>query len=476
MTGTRAGMAVLLLCLACACTTDEPSTSAGAERRATPTSSDPSGPPTSPPTTTTPAPTGRREPLVLAVDVHRPELHLTTAQAKRIIAGKVSRWSQVGQPGGPLTVLTGAAALGHASSDAGAVAVVPASSVTPFVQVATVGDVDPLVHPDRYPITVESQADAPKVTTLTIVGDIMLGRGVGAATPNDPGAALQPMSRRLANADLTIGNLESTLSDDGVPQQPGDDSFAADPRVLGSLADAGFDALSLANNHTGDFGVRALRQTLQRFDGSGIARVGAGVDARDAWRPVVLEHAGVRFGFVAFNAIGETPRATATSPGAAEVRMQPRTGPLNPNDLRRVTRTVSRLDRRVDVVVVLPHWGTQYTNQPVADQRSVGSALIDAGADIVVGGHPHWVQGIEVHDGRLIVNSLGNFIFDMDFRRTQQGVMLQLVCWDDTVMSARLTPYVIRPDFAPRTTSGSEAARILDQIWHTSDPPFATSQ
>ncbi|MEP6666457.1 MAG: CapA family protein, partial [Nocardioidaceae bacterium] len=146
-------------------------------------------------------------------------------------------------------------------------------------------------------------------------------------------------------------------------------------------------------------------------------------------------------------------------------------------DLRHVTRTVSRLDRRVDIVVVLPHWGEQYTNQPVADQRTVGAALIDAGADIVVGGHPHWVQGIDAHQDRLIVNSLGNFVFDMDFsRETQQGVMLELVCWDDQVMSARFTPYVIGADFAPRLVGGPTADNILDQMWRASDAPFKASR
>ncbi len=476
MTGSRAYIAAAVACLACACTTDEPSPGAEAVSSTSPSSAVPStARTTTSNTTAAPAPAVHREPLALAVNIHRSALRLTEAQARRIIAGNVATWSQLGQRGGALRVRTSEGALDEAAGDAGVVAVVPASAVTPFVQVAIVGDVDPLVHPARYPITVKTGEEPPTVTTMTIVGDIMLGRGVGAATPNDPGSALQPLTRRLAAADLTIGNLESTLSKDGPPQQGGD-SFDADPRVVGALTDAGFDLLSLGNNHTGDFGDRALRQTVARLDASAIERVGAGVDRRDAWQPAVFEHVGVRFGFVAFNAIGETPRATPNSPGAAEVRMQPRTGPINQADLRRVTRAVSRLDRQVDVVVVLPHWGDQYTAEPVADQRTVGAALIDAGADIVVGGHPHWVQGIDVHDRQLIVNSLGNFVFDMDTVQTNQGVMLELVCWDDRLMSVRFVPYVIGADFAPRPVGDPEASRILRQMWRASDPPFETSR
>jgi poly-gamma-glutamate synthesis protein (capsule biosynthesis protein) len=130
------------------------------------------------------------------------------------------------------------------------------------------------------------------------------------------------LRNRLASADLTVGNLESTLSADGRPRQGGD-SFAASPDVLPALAAAGFDVLSLANNHTGDYGRRAFRATLAAFDKSPIHRVGAGANIDEAWRPVVINANGVSFGFVAFNAIGETPRATANRPGAAEVRMLP---------------------------------------------------------------------------------------------------------------------------------------------------------
>jgi poly-gamma-glutamate synthesis protein (capsule biosynthesis protein) len=341
------------------------------------------------------------------------------------------------------------------------------------VRPVTVDGVDPLRAPGEYrPTTASTRPVEPTVTTVTVVGDIMLGRGVADANPDDLGATLRPLAGRLRSADLTIGNLESTLSDDGSPRQA-DDSFAADPSVVPALAAAGFDILSLANNHTGDFGTRALRQTLRRIDRSPIRRVGAGTDATDAWRPVVLRRNGTSFGFVAFNAIGETPRATASRPGAAEVRMPPRTGPLNPADLRRLTETIARLADRVDVVIALPHWGDQYTNVPVSSQRRVGAAMIDAGADLVAGGHPHWVQGIQTHRGRLVVHSLGNFVFDMDFYpENEEGVLLDLVWWGGDLMSARFVPYVIGSDFTPRLASGPRADDTLERIWSASDPPF----
>lgn len=292
----------------------------------------------------------------------------------------------------------------------------------------------------------------------------MLGRRVASVSPtSDPAAPLRPMRPLLHGADITVGNLESTLSDDGPPQQGGD-SFAADPRVLPEMARLGLDALSLANNHTGDYGPGALVSTVAAFRGSGISAFGAGRDLRTASRAVVLERHGIRFGFLGFNTIGETPRARPAHPGALSVRMPPRTGPLNHRDLARVLHEVRRLDHRVDVVVVMPHWGTQYTHRVDPIQRRVGRRLIDAGADLVVGGHPHWVQGFERYHGAVIAYSLGNFVFDMDFmQQTMEGVALTATFRGDRLQDVDLTPYRLDSRFAPHVVHGAVARAVLAQ-------------
>ena len=310
----------------------------------------------------------------------------------------------------------------------------------------------PVSPPRRHP-----------AVTLTVVGDIMLGRGVAAANP-DPTRTLAAMRPLLRRADLTVGNLESTLSTAGAPRQGGD-SFSADPGVLEGLADAGFDALSLANNHTGDFGDRALVETVRAFAGSGIQPFGAGRGLAAAIRPVVLRHRGVTVGLLGFNAIGETPRAARGTPGALSVRMPPRTGPLDGGDLRRVLAATRRLDRRVDVVVVLPHWGTQYTHRAEPVQRLVGRRLVAAGADLVVGGHPHWVQGIERHRGAVVAHSLGNFVFDMDFmEQTMEGVALTATLRRGRVVGLELTPYRLDATFTPRPLTGAAARAVLGSV------------
>ena len=359
-----------------------------------------------------------------------PQLDLTAAQARRIVTDGLTRWR------------------------GRTVSVVPLDEVGPTQMVARVAGVDPV-------------RDDPRALDLTVVGDVMLTRGV-----SDPAVALAPMSGRLRRADLTVGNLESTLSLRGSPTQGGD-SFGATTALLAPLQRAGFDALSLANNHTGDYGRLALLDTVAALRRSPIQPFGAG-RAGTAVRPAVVERGGVRFAFLGFNAIGETPRAEGSTPGALSVRMPPRTGPLVQSDLDTVLSAVRRASRSADVVVVLPHWGTQYTHSPEPVQRRVGRSLVRAGADLVVGGHPHWVQGVDVVRGVPVLHSLGNFVFDMDFmEQTMQGVVLHATFWGPELKAVRLEPYAMDPvTFAPRVVRGVRAAAILRDVWSTSTGPF----
>jgi poly-gamma-glutamate capsule biosynthesis protein CapA/YwtB (metallophosphatase superfamily) len=169
---------------------------------------------------------------------------------------------------------------------------------------------------------------------------------------------------------------------------------------------------------------------------------------------------------VGFNAIGETPRAEPGVPGALSVRMPPRTGPLVPADLDHVASVVRRAARRADVVVALPHWGTQYTHTPEPIQRTVARRLVAAGADLVVGGHPHWVQAAEEIGDVPVLHSLGNFVFDMDFMtETMEGVFLETTWRGDELVRTRLVPYRMDPvAFAPRVVRGAAAEEILGDV------------
>jgi hypothetical protein len=412
-----------------------------------------------------------RQPLVLVTDPTRPAVRMSLADARGVLRGHGAGWRVVAAPGVPATgverAVSARAVVRSVGRHRGMLGVVPAFEVGPTVRAVVVGGVDPIRDPRRYPLSVPGPAAPRRATTLGVVGDIMLTRGV-----RDPARALAPLSPLLRGYDVTVGNLESTLSRDGVPQQGGD-SFAAAPSVVRLLSRAGIDAVSLANNHTGDYQEAALLDTVRRLRSSTVQPFGAGRDRAAAGRAVVLRRGGLSFGFLGFNAIGETPRATPNGAGALSVRMPPRTGPLSRADLAHVLGLVRRLATRVDVVVVLPHWGTQYTHRPEPVQRLVARRLVRAGAALVVGGHPHWVQGLDRVGPAVVAHSLGNFVFDMDFMtETQQGVVLEATFWGASLKAVDLVPYRMDARFAPRRARGSEGAAILTDVWRTSTGPF----
>ncbi|HLL62648.1 MAG TPA: CapA family protein [Propionibacteriaceae bacterium] len=473
----RGAYALVLLALA-GCS------SAPAERLPTPSSSAPTAPSTTSPSAPSVSPSAsptpsvaHTKPLALVVHATRSVADVRESAARRVITDRPNRWSAIGQSGGRMRVVsfgdgTSADVLRAVRSGTDVLGILPAADVDPTVRVLTVGGRHPLRDPRSYPLQVPAAEPAPTVTTLTVVGDVMLGRRVGRVIADDPRAPFRPLAARLSRADVTVGNLESTLSTDGPPTQGGD-SFGASPGVVRGLRSAGFDAVSLANNHVGDYGDRALRQTLDRLRAADLPYVGAGRNLAEARKPVVLTRNGVRIGLLATDSIGETPAATSRRAGTNRLNMPPRTGPLNRRALARIAADIRALKRTVDVVVVVPHWGTQYTHRPEASQRTAARAFAEAGADLVIGGHPHWVQGWERIGSSTVVHSLGNFIFDMDFQtKTREGVFVEVTLWGSEVKAVEPVPYVIDDRFTPRLVRGARAQGILDDMWSTSRGPY----
>ena len=428
----------------------------------------PSSTPTSTPSATS------QTPLAIVAHPSRGRIDIDAATARQVESGDISNWRQLGEPAGKLRIVSNGSEqrrLRSVATDVNAIAALPAAALDPRVRAVTVDDIDPLTQPTRYSLVVPGE-EPPRPVTVTVAGDIMLARGVAESMGNDPFAPFRPTAPRLASADLTVANLESSLSQQGSPIQ-GTDSFGADPVVLEGLERAGFDVLSLANNHVGDYGLVALEQTLRRIDRSSIERVGAGFTLKDAAQPTVVDIRGTQIGFVAFNSIGEAPAATTESAGTVQLRMPPRTGPFSRDDLNALTEQVRNLAKRVDIVLVIPHWGDQYVSRPNQLQRRVSERLADAGATAVLGGHSHWVQGMEMIDDTLVAYSLGNFVFDMDFSApTMQGIALELTLWNDRIVAANPVPAVITPSFAPRFVGDRQGAEILDDVWSNSFGSF----
>jgi len=213
----------------------------------------------------------------------------------------------------------------------------------------------------------------------------------------------------LGAADITFANLETSVDHKaGVSGYP---RFNARPELLASLKKAGVNIVSVANNHVMDMGSEGLKRTLDNIESTGLVFIGAGRTKAEAAKTRFLKTRGVNVAFLAYT-YGTNQRLPLRSPDAPGVNI---IGIESESDLIRAAANVRRARAGADLVVVSLHWGNEYATSPTAWQRRVASELIEAGADVILGHHPHVLQPIESYIARdnrmgLIVYSLGNFI------------------------------------------------------------------
>ncbi|HEY3365037.1 MAG TPA: CapA family protein [Symbiobacteriaceae bacterium] len=238
----------------------------------------------------------------------------------------------------------------------------------------------------------------PPAVTLLFVGDIMLARtpGQALARGDDPFAAFGP---QLQQADLAVGNLECAVATVG-SRVPKLYNFRCHPRSVAPLAKY-FGAVSVANNHAGDFGRGAFAEELDLLTKGGVPYFGGGHDAAEAHSALIVERKGLKIGLLGYDEVElRSYEAGRDTPGVAW------------SDDDQVMADIAAVRAKVDLLVVYPHWGLEYHFQPSDRQRALSRKMIDAGADLVVGSHPHVTETAEYYKGRLIVYSLGNFVFD----------------------------------------------------------------
>lgn len=239
-----------------------------------------------------------------------------------------------------------------------------------------------------------------KPVSVIFVGDVKLTDlpGKRIAQGHNPFAPFAPV---LNANDIRIANLECVVSTLGKAEDK-PFTFRAHPRTL-PLLKQHFDLVSLANNHTGDFGVGAFSQMLDLLQKRGLPYVGGGRDLRQAHQPVLFERQGVKIAFLAYNEF--FPRsfeANTDKPGSAW------------SDDEQVVFDIQQARRQwgADVVIPFMHWGVEDELFATSRQQQLARLMLDAGADAVVGSHPHVAQNTEIYRGKPIVYSLGNFVFD----------------------------------------------------------------
>ena len=313
------------------------------------------------------------------------------------------------------------------------------------------------------PIAAESakeKSSAPPVEppysfTLVAVGDIMLDRGVGKKIETlGVDFPFECVAEILRNADLTFGNLESTISCLGSAVKGKEVTFRASPKTILGLSNAGIDVVSLANNHAMDYGSAALMETMDILAHNSVPYIGAGVNSMAARRPANFTINGIKVSFLAYSYnFHMMVEAQQEQPGVAIAHSD------------EVKMDIEKAKEWADIVIVSFHWGWEYSDHPDAETRKLAHLAIESGASLIIGHHPHVIQGVEVYKDGLICYSLGNFIFDQRGTRTRRGLILRCTIGKSGLQQARLLPVIIdAADFRPSLVSKEIAEPILLEL------------
>lgn len=287
---------------------------------------------------------------------------------------------------------------------------------------------------------------------LAFAGDTLLGFAIGdVIAQRGVDWPWGGVAEVLKAADLTMVNLECSVSTRGSPMPNKKWTFRAAPESLAGVRNAGIDVVSIANNHVLDFGLDAFLDTLSYLDEYGIKRVGGGQNLAEALQPAIFEVNGFKIGYLA---------AAAIYPVNEWVASDTRPGILPTHYETAVLQAVKDLASQVDCVVVGVHWGVEREHNPNAYQQRYGRALIDSGADLVIGHHPHVLEGMEIYKGGLIAYSLGNFVFTTATRDGQDSGILVVTLDTKGIAAARLIP-VYTDSGRPELEGGLDYERIL---------------
>lgn len=254
---------------------------------------------------------------------------------------------------------------------------------------------------------------------LIFVGDIMLNRGVEYMVKEKGGGDFKwpflKIADYLREADVLFGNLESVISNKGV-RVGSIYSFRAEPKSIEGLTYAGFDVLSVANNHIFDYGRPAMEDNFNRLKEEGIKYVGGGFSEEEAHSPIIKDIKKTKIAYLAYTNLGsEYFAATKERSGIAWLD-------------EGIIEDIKTAKESADIVIVSMHFGEEYQPQPSPNQIYFAQLAIDSGADLVIGHHSHIVQPIEKYNDSYIAYSLGNFVFDQGFsEKTMEGLVLEVL-------------------------------------------------
>lgn len=297
---------------------------------------------------------------------------------------------------------------------------------------------------------------------INAVGDIMLaGRWAPYLKKSGYGLPFDGVRTELALADINLANLESPIATGGEEFTTKKFRFRAEPELAAALRMAGINLVTLANNHSMDFGGEALAETQRHLAAAGIAWIGAGENLDEARKMALYTIKGRKIAFLGYSLTQPTEFfAGLKRPGTA------------PGFEKLVKADVRSARKQADFVIVSFHWGTESGNAVQPYQRNAAHQAIDAGADVIIGHHPHVLQGVERYKSGIVFYSLGNFAFASKSRTADISAMVRLRL-NDTQRTAEILPLDVlhrRVGFQPQLLHGEKGAAVIGRLNDLSEP------
>ncbi len=293
------------------------------------------------------------------------------------------------------------------------------------------------------------------------VGDIMLaGKWAPLLRQKGYDYPFNGVRKELASGDINIANLESPIATNGKEYSGKKYRFRAEPPVAKAIRSAGFNLVTLANNHSMDFGGEALTDTLQHLSNNGVAWVGAGENLFEARKMALFTIKGKKIAFLGYSLTQPIEFfAGQNRPGTA------------PGYEKLVTADIAGARNKADYVIVSFHWGKESNETVQQYQRNAAHNAIDAGADVIIGHHPHVLQGIERYKNGIIFYSLGNFTFASRSTTADVSAMIRLKLNGER-REAEILPLDVlhrRTNFQPQLLTGAKGAAVIEKLNRLSD-------
>jgi poly-gamma-glutamate synthesis protein (capsule biosynthesis protein) len=302
--------------------------------------------------------------------------------------------------------------------------------------------------------------------TITAAGDVFMPGTVrwsnGDYVENDKKSGknvLDKVAPYFLKSDINFCNLEAPISDKGKPIAGRSAAFRSYPGMEEILKKSGITFVSLANNHSLDYGWEALSDTMERLKSAGIGYSGAGKNLDEARKPAVVEKKSMKIALLSYTANVNTPmgfKASANRHGLNPMRISPLLpNHVNMEDIEAMQEDVAKLQKETDFLAVSCHWGISEggTHTVTQHQEIIAHSAIDAGADMIIGHHPHALQPVEIYKEKAIIYSLANFVFGLEEDFPKENILFQCLFSKHKINEVKFLPCYMSNDNTPEIVS-----------------------